>query len=258
MDAFGPSPLPLPTRTRTRTTANIVNIRVQRAVLRSHQKPPNRVTLVTLSGVHIRTDFAYVPPPMGCRLRLWPSLFMLARPPDELRVKNLNDSRRGAALGGVSDRPTDEKHMPLYEHVFLARQDLAQAQVDALAENATKILTDNGGKVVKTETWGLKSLAYKIAKNRKAHFVMLDVDAPAPAIAELERQTNINEDVIRFMTIRVDELEKEPSAMMKRERSGRDDRGGRSDRGDRGERSDRGDRGDRGDRPVRAREEEAQ
>ena len=71
--------------------------------------------------------------------------------------------------------------MPLYEHVFLARQDLAQAQVDALAENATKILTDNGGKVVKTENWGLKSLAYKIAKNRKAHFVMLDVDAPAPA-----------------------------------------------------------------------------
>jgi small subunit ribosomal protein S6 len=122
--------------------------------------------------------------------------------------------------------------MPLYEHVFLARQDLAQAQVDALAENATKILEDNGGKVVKTETWGLKSLAYKIAKNRKAHFVMLDVDAPAPAIAELERQTNINEDVIRFMTIRVDELEKGPSAMMKRDRGGRGDRGG--DRGDRG------------------------
>ena len=74
--------------------------------------------------------------------------------------------------------------------------------MDALAENATKILTDNGGKVVKTETWGLKSLAYKIAKNRKAHFVMLDVDAPAPALAELERQTNINEDVIRFMRSR--------------------------------------------------------
>ena len=69
--------------------------------------------------------------------------------------------------------------MPLYEHVFLARQDLAQAQVDALAENATKILTDNGGKVVKTETWGLRGLAYRIAKNRKAHYVMLDVDAPA-------------------------------------------------------------------------------
>ena len=69
--------------------------------------------------------------------------------------------------------------MPLYEHVFLARQDLAQAQVDALAENATKIIADNGGKVVKTETWGLRGLAYRIAKNRKAHYVMLDIDAPA-------------------------------------------------------------------------------
>ena len=140
--------------------------------------------------------------------------------------------------------------MPLYEHVFLARQDLAQAQVDALAENATKILTDNGGKVVKTETWGLKSLAYRIAKNRKAHFVMLDIDAPAPAVAELERQTNINEDVIRFMTIRVDAHEEGPSAMMRRDRS-------RDDRGDRGPRG--GDRGDRGDRPgFRAREEEVE
>jgi small subunit ribosomal protein S6 len=118
--------------------------------------------------------------------------------------------------------------MPLYEHVFLARQDLAQAQVDALAENATKIVEDNGGKVVKTETWGLRSLAYRIAKNRKAHYVMLDLDAPAQAIAELERQSNINEDVIRFLTIKVNEHEKGPSAMMRRgdkERS-------RSDRGD--------------------------
>jgi len=130
--------------------------------------------------------------------------------------------------------------MALYEHVFLARQDLAQAQVDALAENATKILTDNGGKVVKTETWGLKSLAYKIAKNRKAHFVMLDVDAPAPAIAELERQTNINEDVIRFMTIRVDELETEPSVQMRKQ--DRDDRGDRGFGGGRGG-PPRGDRG---------------
>ena len=107
--------------------------------------------------------------------------------------------------------------MPLYEHVFLARQDLAQAQVDALAENATKIIADNGGKVVKTETWGLRGLAYRIAKNRKAHYVMLDVDAPAPAMAELERQTGINEDVIRFMTIRVDAHEKGPSAMMRKQ-----------------------------------------
>jgi small subunit ribosomal protein S6 len=130
------------------------------------------------------------------------------------------DSRRGSASCRVSDRPRkrEDRNMPLYEHVFLARQDLAQAQVDALAENATKILTDNGGKVVKTENWGLKSLAYRIAKNRKAHFVMLDVDAPAQAVAELERQSNINEDIIRFLTIRVDEHEKGPSAMMRRDR----------------------------------------
>jgi small subunit ribosomal protein S6 len=107
--------------------------------------------------------------------------------------------------------------MPLYEHVFLARQDLAQAQVDALAENATKVIADNGGKVVKTETWGLRGLANRIAKNRKAHYVMLDIDAPAPAMAELERQTGINEDVIRFMTIRVDTHEKGPSAMMRKQ-----------------------------------------
>ena len=144
--------------------------------------------------------------------------------------------------------------MPLYEHVFLARQDLAQAQVDALAENATKIITDNGGKVVKTETWGLRSLAYRIAKNRKAHYVALDVDAPAPAIAELERQSNINEDVIRFLTIKVDEHEAGPSAMMRRGDKERE-RG----RGDRGDRSDRGDRGDRGDRTeFRAREVEVE
>jgi small subunit ribosomal protein S6 len=107
--------------------------------------------------------------------------------------------------------------MPLYEHVFLARQDLAQAQVDALAENATKIIADNGGKVVKTETWGLRGLAYRIAKNRKAHYVMLDIDAPAAAMAELERQTGINEDVIRYMTIRVDDHEKGPSVMMRKQ-----------------------------------------
>jgi small subunit ribosomal protein S6 len=142
-------------------------------------------------------------------------------------------------------------NMPLYEHVFLARQDLAQAQVDALAENATKIITDNGGSVAKTETWGLRGLAYRIAKNRKAHYVMLELDAPAAAVAELERQTGINEDIIRFMTIRVDELEKGPSAMMRRQERDRE-RGDRPDRGDRGGfRGDR-DRGDRGDRPERS------
>jgi small subunit ribosomal protein S6 len=149
--------------------------------------------------------------------------------------------------------------MPLYEHVFLARQDLAQAQVDALAETATKIIEDNGGKVVKTETWGLRNIAYRIQKNRKAHYVALDFEAPGPAVAELERQTQINEDVIRYMTIRVDAHEQGPSAMMRRGERDRDGRGERGDRGDRGGRDDRGPRGrddDRGDRgPRRARED---
>src|SRR3954468_10769816 len=123
--------------------------------------------------------------------------------------------------------------MPLYEHVFLARQDLAQAQVDALAENATKIIQDNGGNIAKTETWGLRSIAYRIAKTRKAHYVILDTDPPPAAIAELERQSNINEDVIRFLTIKVEEHEKGPSAMMRR---GEKDRERRSDRGDRDDR----------------------
>jgi small subunit ribosomal protein S6 len=139
--------------------------------------------------------------------------------------------------------------MPLYEHVFLARQDLSQAQVDALAETATKTLEANQGKVVKTETWGLRSLAYKIQKNRKAHFVMLDIDASGDAIAELERQTRLNEDIIRYMTIRVDEHEKGPSVMMrKQERSDRPERGSFGDRPDRGPRPDRGDRAERAPR----------
>ena len=137
--------------------------------------------------------------------------------------------------------------MALYEHVFLARQDLAQAQVDTLAEIATKIVEDNAGKVVKTETWGLRSLAYKIAKNRKAHYVMLEIDAPAGVVAELERQTQINEDIIRYMTVKVDALEAGPTVMMRKSDRGERD----SRRGDRGDRPDRGDRGDRGDRPRR-------
>ena len=119
--------------------------------------------------------------------------------------------------------------MALYEHVFLARQDLSQAQVDALAATATEIVEANQGKVTKTETWGLKNLAYKIKRNRKAHFVLLNIDAPAGVIAELERQTQINEDVIRYMTVKVDELEQGPSVMMKkqeRDRARRDERGG--------------------------------
>ena len=132
--------------------------------------------------------------------------------------------------------------MALYEHVFLARQDLAQAQVDALAETATKIIEEGQGKVVKTETWGLRGLAYRIAKNRKAHYVMLEIDAPGDVVAELERQTAINEDVIRYMTVRVDAHENGPSVMMRKS-----DRDGR--------RGDRPDRGERGDRPRRDRDD---
>lgn len=107
--------------------------------------------------------------------------------------------------------------MALYEHVFLARQDLAQAQVDAMAEAATKIVEDHGGKVVKTETWGLRSLAYRIAKNRKAHYVMIEIDAPGDTVAELERQAQINEDVVRYMTVKVDEHEQGPTVMMRKQ-----------------------------------------
>jgi small subunit ribosomal protein S6 len=109
--------------------------------------------------------------------------------------------------------------------------------VDALAEAATKIIEDNQGKVVKTETWGLRSLAYRIAKNRKAHYVMLEIDAPGSVVVELERQTQINEDVIRYMTVKVDEHETGPSVMMRkneRDRERRSERGDRNDRGPRG------------------------
>jgi small subunit ribosomal protein S6 len=142
--------------------------------------------------------------------------------------------------------------MALYEHVFLARQDLAQAQVDALAEIAAKIVNDNEGRVVKTESWGLRSLAYKIAKNRKAHYVMLEIDAPGSVIAELERQTQINEDIIRYMTVKVDELEAGPTVMMRKQERDRERRGDREGGRDGGP---RGDRPDRGDRPRRDRDD---
>ncbi|PZU45502.1 MAG: 30S ribosomal protein S6 [Sphingomonas sp.] len=143
--------------------------------------------------------------------------------------------------------------MPFYEHVYLARQDLAPAQVEGLTEAFSKIITDNGGEVKGTEFWGLRTIAYRIAKNRKAHYVLLNIEAPAPAIQELERQVALNEDVIRYQTIRVDALETGPSAMMKKsDRGERGERGDRGDRGDRGGRGERGDRGDRGPRPERA------
>ncbi|MBZ0228203.1 MAG: 30S ribosomal protein S6 [Bauldia sp.] len=143
--------------------------------------------------------------------------------------------------------------MPLYEHVFLARQDVSSQQVEALVEQFKGVIEQNGGKVAKVEAWGVKSLTYRIRKNRKARFTLMNIDAPPAAVAKMERQERINEDVLRTLTIRVDELEEVPSAMMqKRDRDDRrDDRGGRF--GDRGPRRDFGDRPRRdfGDRPRR-------
>jgi small subunit ribosomal protein S6 len=147
--------------------------------------------------------------------------------------------------------------MPLYEHVFLARQDASPQQVDELTAQMTGIVQQLGGKITKTENWGVRSLTYRIAKNRKAHFVLLNIDAPSAAIAEIERQERISEDVLRYLSVRVEELEEGPSAMMRkadRDRE-RDDRGGgfRGDRDGGGFRGDRdgGFRGDRGPRRPR-------
>jgi small subunit ribosomal protein S6 len=131
--------------------------------------------------------------------------------------------------------------MPLYEHVFLARQDLSAQQIEDLSNQLSGVVGQMGGKVTKNEYWGLKSLTYRINKNRKAHMTLLNVDAPAAALAEIERQERLSEDVLRYLTIRVDELEEGPSAMMRKADRDRD--------GERGDRFDRGDRGDRGDRP---------
>ena len=118
--------------------------------------------------------------------------------------------------------------MPLYEHVLLGRQDISPQQFEGLIESYQAIIKENGGSVEKTELWGLKNLAYKIKKNRKAHFALMNIDSPHAAVAEMERQMGLSTDVIRFLTLRVDELEEGPSAMMKR--GDRDDRrGGRRD-----------------------------
>jgi small subunit ribosomal protein S6 len=115
--------------------------------------------------------------------------------------------------------------MPLYEHVFLARQDVTPQQVETMVDQYRGVIEGNGGKVDKTEMWGVKSLAYRIKKNRKAHFTMFNLDAPPAAVAEMERQMRINEDILRFITIRVEALESEPSVMMqKRDRDERKDR----------------------------------
>ena len=133
--------------------------------------------------------------------------------------------------------------MPLYEHVYLARQDASTQQVEELTAHLKGVVEGLGGTVAKTEYWGVKSLSYRLRKNRKAHFTLMNLNAPPAAINEIERLERLNEDVLRYLTIRVDEHEEGPSAMMRRAERDRD----RDDR--RGDRGDRFDRGDRGDRP---------
>ncbi|TCD14297.1 30S ribosomal protein S6 [Oricola cellulosilytica] len=135
--------------------------------------------------------------------------------------------------------------MAYYEHVLLARQDISSQQAEELVTHFKGVLEERGGKVEKVESWGIKSLQYRINKNRKAHFALLNIDAPADAVQEMERQMRIHEDVLRYMTIRVDELEEGPSAMMRR--NDRDDRPRRGDREDRPRRDH--------DRPRRDRDE---
>lgn len=117
--------------------------------------------------------------------------------------------------------------MALYEATFITRQDMSKQDVSSLTDSFSDIITKNGGKVVKNEYWGLKNLAYKINKSRKGHYTMLAIDAPAAAVKELERNMGINEDVIRSLTIRVEEIEEGPSVQMNANK--RDDSYGESD-----------------------------
>ncbi|MBY0381723.1 MAG: 30S ribosomal protein S6 [Xanthobacteraceae bacterium] len=133
--------------------------------------------------------------------------------------------------------------MPYYEHVFLARQDASAQQVEEFTTQITGVIEGLGGKVTKTESWGVRSLTYRMNKNRKAHFVLLNIDGPAAVVSEIERQERINEDILRYLTVRVEELEEGPSAMMRkadrdRERDGAREGGFRSERGPRRNRDD--------------------
>ncbi len=132
--------------------------------------------------------------------------------------------------------------MPFYENVFIARQDISSAQVEALADAFTTLIGEQGGQVTKREYWGLRNLSYRMKKNRKGHYILFNLDAPPAAVNELERNMRINEDVLRYLTVRVDEHEAGPSAVMQNR--------GRGDERDR----DRGRRdGYRGRRPTRRR-----
>lgn len=129
--------------------------------------------------------------------------------------------------------------MPLYESTFIARPDISAQQVETLSEQFQEIIRGTGGEVPKTEYWGLRSLSFRIKKNRKGHYQFMQIDAPAEAVAEMERNMRINEDVIRYLTVRVDELDPNPSAQMSRGREGRTRGDGRRFDGD-GRRSERG------------------
>lgn len=125
--------------------------------------------------------------------------------------------------------------MPQYEHVFLARQDISTQQVETLTKEFSQVIEEGGGKIAKNEYWGLKSLAHKIKKNRKAHYSLLNIDASPAAVAEMERRMGLSTDIIRFITIKVDQLETEPSVQMRKgDREERGDRGGSFRGGDRG------------------------
>jgi len=140
--------------------------------------------------------------------------------------------------------------MPLYENVFIARQDISGAQAEALADGFAQLITEQGGEVKKRENWGLRNLAYRMNKNRKGHYVLFNIDGPAAAIAELERTMRINEDVVRYLTLRVDELEEGPSSVMQN-RGSREDRPRRSDRDRYGEGRERfGEPREGGERPA--------
>jgi small subunit ribosomal protein S6 len=127
--------------------------------------------------------------------------------------------------------------MPLYESVFIARQDISSAQAEALADSFAEIVANSGGTVSKKEYWGLRNLTYRIKKNRKGHYALLNIDAPPAAIAEMERNMRLHDDILRYLTVRVEELSDEPSPVLR----SRDERGGRGGRG----------RRDYGDRPRR-------
>ncbi len=139
--------------------------------------------------------------------------------------------------------------MPLYEHVLIARQDLSNAQAEGLIEHFSTVIADNGGKIVDHEYWGVKTMAYRINKNRKGHYAFLRSDAPSAAVLEMERLARLHDDVMRVMTVKVDKHEEGPSVQMQK----RDERDGeRGDRGDRGgDRGPRPERRDRDDRPRR-------